>query len=311
VSLRDRLAAGEFTVTAELSPPRGASAAAMTTRGELLRGWVDAVNITDNQGANVRLSSWAGAVAATAAGLEPIMQMTCRDRNRIALQSDLLGAASLGIRNVLCMSGDHPKFGDHPGAKPVFDLDSTQLLWTLRTMRDEGTLMSGRELDPAPDIFLGAVENPFAPPEEFRAERAGKKIAAGAQFLQTQYVFDVPAFSRWVGKIGDLGLLDRCSILAGVGVVRSVRALDFMASGKVPGVQVPEQVQRRLRGAGEANVGTEGAKLAAEVIAEVRQIPGVAGVHLLTAGYEKHIPALLEMAGVRRPGVVGAGRDGD
>ena len=315
MSLRERLAAGEFTVTAELSPPRGASAAPVTARAELLCGWVDAVNITDNQGSHVRLSSWAGALAVRDAGLEPIMQMTCRDRNRIALQSDLLGAASLGLRNVLCMSGDHPKFGDHPGAKPVFDLDSTQLLWTLRTMRDEGTLMSGRELDPPPDIFLGAVENPFAPPEGFRAERAGKKIAAGAQFIQTQYVFDVPLFRRWVAGLGELGLLDRCSVLAGVGVIRSVRALDFMASGRVPGVQIPQDVQRRLRGAGEANVGAEGAKLAAEVIAAVRQIPGVAGVHLLTAGYEKHIPELLGMAGVGRPAgrpaTVGKGRGGD
>jgi methylenetetrahydrofolate reductase (NADPH) len=316
VSLRDRLAAGEFTVTAELNPPRGVSVAAMTARAELLRGWADAVNITDNQGSHVRLASWAGAIAVKDAGVEPIMQMTCRDRNRIALQSDLLGAASLGIRNVLCMSGDHPKFGDHPGAKPVFDLDSTQLLWTLRTMRDEATLMSGRELDPPPDIFLGAVENPFAPPEGFRAERAGKKIAAGAQFLQTQYVFDVPAFTRWVTELGELGLLERCAVLAGVGVIRSAGALEFLASGKVPGVQIPDEVRRRLSGVRPEDVAAEGAKLAAEVIAALRQVHGVAGVHLLAAGYEKHIPELLEMAGVARPAVarpavVGEGRDGD
>jgi methylenetetrahydrofolate reductase (NADPH) len=310
-ALRDRLAAGEFTVTAELSPVRGASAAAMTARAGLLRGWVDAVNLTDNQGSHVRMASWAAALAAKAAGLEPIMQMTCRDRNRIALQSDLLGAVAAGIENFLFMSGDHPKFGDHPGAKPVFDLDSTQLLWTVATMRDEGKLLSGNELKPPPaGIFLGAVENPFAPPLEFRAERAGKKIAAGAQFIQTQYVFDVPAFAAWVRQLGDLGLLGRCAVLAGVGVIRSARMLDFLSAGKVPGVSVPDDVRRRLRAVPADDIGTEGAKLAAEVITEVRQVPGVSGVHLLTAGYEKHTPALLEMAGVSRP-VLAAAADGD
>jgi len=301
MSLQGKLAAGEFTITAELSPPRGASAAAMLSRAELLRGYVDAVNITDNQGSHVRLSSWAGAVAVQQAGIiEPIMQMTCRDRNRIALQSDLLGAAALGVENLLFMSGDHPKFGDHPGAKPVFDLDSTQLVWTARTLRDEARLISGKELNPAPRFFLGAVENPFAPPVEYRAMRAAKKIAAGAQFIQTQYVFDLPVFTRWMADLGDLGMLDRCAVLAGVGVIRSARMLDFLSSGKVPGVQIPESVQRRLRGVAPGDVGAEGAKIAAEIIATVRQIPGVAGVHLLTAGYEKQTPELLRLAGVDR-----------
>ena len=305
MSLRGKLAAGEFTITAELSPPRGASAAAMLSRAELLAGWVDAVNITDNQGSHVRLASWAGAVAVQQSGIiEPIMQMTCRDRNRIALQSDLLGAGALGIENLLFMSGDHPKFGDHPGAKPVFDLDSTQLVWTARTLRDEAKLISGKELNPAPRFFLGAVENPFAPPVEYRAQRAAKKIAAGAQFIQTQYVFDLPVFTRWMTELGDLGVLDRCAVLAGVGVIRSVRMLDFLSSGRVPGVQIPEPVVRRLRGVATDDVGTEGAKIAAEVIATVRQIPGVAGVHLLTAGYEKQTPELLRLAGIDRPSLI-------
>ena len=299
--LADRLAAGKFTVTAELSPVRGASAAPMTARAEPLRGWVDAVNLTDNQGSHVRMASWAAAVAAKAAGLEPIMQMTCRDRNRIALQSDLLGAVSVGISNFLFMSGDHPKFGDHPGAKPVFDLDSTQLTWTARTMRDEGRLLSGAGVKPAPEhVFLGAVENPFAPPTEFRAERAGKKIAAGAQFIQTQYVFDVPVFAAWLRRLGDLGFLGRCGILAGIGVIRSVRMLEFLSSGRVPGVVLPEPVKKRLGGVPAGQVGAEGARLAAELIAELRELPGVAGVHLLTAGYERQTPALLRMAGVTR-----------
>jgi methylenetetrahydrofolate reductase (NADPH) len=298
-SLSDRLAAGKFTITSELSPVRGASAEAMKERARLLIGWVDAVNLTDNQGAHVRMSSWAAAIAAREAGLEPIMQMTCRDRNRIALQSDLLGAAAVGMENLLFMTGDYPKFGDHPGAKPVFDLDSVTMLWTARTMRDTGKLLSGNELKPPPSaLFLGAVENPFAPPEEFRAARAAKKIAAGAQFIQTQYVFDVTAFGKWVAALRDEGLTSRCSILAGVGVVRSLRALDFMASGRVPGVVVPPDVQRRLRSVPADQVGEEGARLAAEAIAQVKEIPGVAGVHLLTAGYEKKVPELLDLAGV-------------
>jgi methylenetetrahydrofolate reductase (NADPH) len=298
-SLSDRLAAGKFTITSELSPVRGASAEAMKERARLLIGWVDAVNLTDNQGAHVRMSSWAAAIAAREAGLEPIMQMTCRDRNRIALQSDLLGAAAVGMENLLFMTGDYPKFGDHPGAKPVFDLDSVTMLWTARTMRDTGKLLSGNELKPPPSgLFLGAVENPFAPPEEFRAARAAKKIAAGAQFIQTQYVFDVPAFETWIAALRDEGLTSRCSILAGVGVVRSLRALDFMASGRVPGVVVPEDVQRRLRSVPADQLGEEGARLAAEAIARLKEIPGVAGVHLLTAGYEKKVPELLELAGV-------------
>jgi len=181
----------------------------------------------------------------------------------------------------------------------VFDLDSVTMLWTARTMRDQGKLLSGNELKPPPSgLFLGAVENPFAPPEEFRAARAAKKIAAGAQFIQTQYVFDVATFERWVTALRDEGLTGRCHILAGVGVIRSLRALDFMTSGKVPGVRVPDFVERRLRGVPPDEVAAEGARLAAEVIARVKEIPGVAGVHLLTAGYEKKVPELLELAGV-------------
>ena len=296
-ALRGRLAAGGFAVTAEISPPRGASIDPIQRKADLLRGWVDAVNITDNQGSHVRLSSWAGSLVAMSAGLEPIMQMTCRDRNRIALQSDLLGASAMGIRNVLVMTGDHPKFGDHPGAKPVFDLDSVQFLWAARTMRDEGTLMSGRRLDPPPDCFLGAVENPFAPPAAFRAERLGKKVAAGAQFVQTQFVFDVAAFASWMAQVRDLGLHEQCHILAGVGAIRSLRAMEYMAE-HVPGVYIPEETSRRLRGVPSGQVAEEGARLAAELIQQVREIPGVAGVHLLVAGNEAAVPGILTDAGL-------------
>ncbi|HEX2823020.1 MAG TPA: methylenetetrahydrofolate reductase, partial [Streptosporangiaceae bacterium] len=299
--LRERLAAGGFAVTAEISPPRGASTDPITKTAALLRDWVDAVNVTDNQGSNARLSSWAGSLAAMAAGLEPVMQMTCRDRNRIALQSDLLGASALGIRNFLVMTGDHPKHGDHPDAKPVFDLDSTQLLAVLRTMRDEHTLLSGRMVDPAPDCFLGAVENPFAPPVPVRDGRLGGKIVAGAQFVQTQFVFDVPAFSRWMEQVRDLGLDERCYILAGVGAVRSRRALDFIRD-HVPGVEVPDAVYRRLTAVPADQIAAEGARLAADTIAQLAQVPGVAGVHLLAAGNEGAIPAILTAAGVRAAG---------
>jgi methylenetetrahydrofolate reductase (NADPH) len=305
VSLRERLASGGFAVTAEISPPRGASTAAITETAALLKDWVDAVNVTDNQGSNVRLASWAGSLAVIDAGLDPVMQMTCRDRNRIALQSDLLGASALGIRNILVMTGDHPKFGDHPGARPVFDLDSVQLLWTLKTMRDQGVLLSGRRLVPPPDCFLGAVENPFAPPAGFRAERLGKKVAAGAQFVQTQFVFDLKAFSGWMAQVRDLGLHQQCAILAGVGVVRSVRALDYMRD-HVPGVVVPDDVFRRLRAVPPDKHAAESARLAAETVRQVAEIRGVAGVHLLVAGNEQAVPAILDGAGL----CAGRGPDG-
>jgi len=299
MSLRERLASGDFAVTAEISPPRGAGTGPVAKAAMLLRDWVDAVNVTDNQGSNARMASWAASLAVLAAGLEPVMQMTCRDRNRIALQSDLLGASSLGIRNILVMTGDHPKSGDHPEAKPVFDLDSIQLLSAFRALRDEHTLMSGRPVDPAPDCFLGAVENPFAPSAASPADRLASKVAAGAQFVQTQFVFDLAAFDRWMAQVRDLGLDKRCYIIAGVGAIRSRRALDFIRD-KIPGVDVPDDVYRRLSAVPSDQTAAEGARLAAETIAQVAQIPGVAGVHLLVAGIEQAIPDILDGAGQRR-----------
>jgi methylenetetrahydrofolate reductase (NADPH) len=266
---RAALESGAFTVTAEIGPPRSADADAIRRKVSPLRDWVTAVNITDNQGASVRLSSWAGSLLAMAAGVEPIMQLTCRDRNRIALQSELLGASAMGIPNVLVMTGDHPRFGDHAEAKPVFDLDSVQLLWAARTMRDEGKLLSGRKLDPAPSWFLGSVENPSAPPAGFRAARLGKKVAAGAQFVQTQYVFDVGAFRQWMAQVRDLGLHERCHILAGVGPISSLRALAHLEQG-VPGVQVPDALARRLRGVPADRTADEGIT----ICAETRATPG-------------------------------------
>ena len=295
--LRRRLEAGGFAVTAEIGPPRGADADAVRRTAAALRGWVDAVNVTDNQGAHVRMASWAASLLARDAGVEPIMQLTCRDRNRIALQSDLIAAAAVGIPNVLLLTGDHPSAGDHPGAAPVFDLDSAQLLWIASLMRDEGRLLSGRPLRPAPSWFVGAVENPAAPPAELRAGRLGKKIAAGARFIQTQYVFDVDAFAAWMARVRDLGLHERCHILAGVGPIRSRRALDHL-DHKVPGVSVPAAVRRRLEAVPEDRFADEGLALCAETITRLGDIPGVAGVHIMAPGHENGIPELLTRAGL-------------
>jgi methylenetetrahydrofolate reductase (NADPH) len=294
---RASLERGVFTVTAEVGPPRGADAGAVARKVAHLREWTAAVNITDNQGAAVRLSSWAGSLAAMSAGVEPIMQVTCRDRNRIALQSDLLGASAMGIPNILVMTGDHPKFGDHADAKPVFDLDSIQLLETARTMRDEGTLLSGRELKPPPGWFIGSVENPAASPADLRAGRLGKKVAAGAQFVQTQYVFDVAAFEQWMARVRDLGLHERCYILAGVGPVSSLRTLSHFEA-HVPGVQVPAELSRRLRGVPADRVADEAMTACAETISEIRQIPGVAGVHVMAVANEHRVPVILQRAGI-------------
>jgi methylenetetrahydrofolate reductase (NADPH) len=310
--LERALAAGEFVVTAEIGPPRGASTAPVARKAALLRDWVHAVNITDNQSANVRLSSWAGSLAALAAGVEPIMQLTCRDRNRIALQSELLGASAVGIPSVLIMTGDHPRHGDHAEAKPVFDLDSGQLLSVARTMRDEGRLMSGRELKPPPSWLLGAVTDPSGEAGA-AAGRLAAKVEAGAQFVQTQYVFDVPAFAAWLARAGDLGLLDRCHILAGVGPVLSQRALHHLAG--VPGVHIPAAVADRLLAAGDGSperFRAAGEQLCAETITALREVPGVAGVHVFAPGSEASIPGILRQAGLRprQHAETGPGRTG-
>jgi methylenetetrahydrofolate reductase (NADPH) len=292
---RRRLESGQFAVTAEIGPPRGADLSPVTRKAAALRGYVDAVNITDNQSAAVRLSSLGGSLAAARAGVEPIMQLTCRDRNRIALQSELLSASALGIPNVLIMTGDHPRHGDHADAKPVFDLDSSQLLRVATGMRDAGTLMSGGTLSPPPSWLLGAVENPGGPADAATA-RLAAKVDAGAQFVQTQFVFDVPAFAAWMSQVRDAGLAERCYILAGVGPVRSARALAHLAG--IPGVQIPEHVTERLTAAGPEHFRAEGEKLCSEIIAGLADVPGVAGVHVMAIGAEHAIPAILDQAGL-------------
>ncbi|MFN8525829.1 MAG: methylenetetrahydrofolate reductase [Chloroflexota bacterium] len=299
--LHATLRRGRFAVTAEIGPPRGATLEPLRRKARMLKDWLDAANVTDSQSAVVRLGSLAGSLALMREGVEPVMQLQCRDRNRISLQSELLSAGALGIPNVLLLTGDHPRFGDHPEAKPVFDLDSVQLVWTARTMRDHRQLLSGRALAAPPRYFIGAVENPFAPPLRFRAERLGKKVAAGASFIQTQLVFDVPIFRRWMEDVRALGLLDRCWILAGVGPVKSPRALEHMR-GEVPGVYVPDDVTRRLGGVPTERVTEEGLRLCAETIQQLREVPGVAGIHVMAFGWEDAIPEILERAGIgRRP----------
>lgn len=295
--LRAALDAGRFVVTAEIGPPRGADPAAIAAKAELLRGWVDAANVTDNQGAHVRLTSLAGSLLAARAGVEPVMQLTCRDRNRIALQSELIAAGALGVPNVLLLTGDHPVYGDHPDAKAVFDLDSVQLVWTARTLREEGRLLSGRTVDPRPDWLIGAVENPFAPPLRFRAARLGKKVTAGAEFVQTQFVFDHPVFDAWMGEVRDLGLAQRCAVIAGVGPIRSLRAAEFLQTS-VPGVHVPDEVVRRLRGVVPERVAAEGMRICVETVLRLRETPGVAGVHVMAFGHERGVPEILHEAGL-------------
>jgi methylenetetrahydrofolate reductase (NADPH) len=296
--LHHRLANGGFAITAEVVPPRGATISGIKRIATHLHDWIDAANITDGQGAVTRMSSWAGSLGLMEADVEPVMQFSCRDRNRIALQADLLGASALKIPNILCITGDHPRFGDQPEAKPVFDLDSIQLLWTARTLRNEKRLLSDRKLSVGPSWFIGAVENPSAAPQRFRAERLGKKIAAGAQFVQTQFVFDVPIVQRWMQQVRDLGLDKRCYILCGVGPIRSLRALDFLSH--LPGVYIPDEVVRRMRGVPEDQMEHEAMELCSETVQALREIPGINGVHVIASGWDDFIPEVLTRAGIGR-----------
>jgi methylenetetrahydrofolate reductase (NADPH) len=296
--LQRRLASGDFAITAEVVPPRGATLSGIKRVATHLQDWIDAANITDGQGAVTRMSSWAGSLGLMQAGVEPVMQFSCRDRNRIALQADLLGASAAGIRNILCLTGDHPRFGDHPEARPVFDFDSVQLVWTARTLRDEKRLLSDEKLSFAPRWFIGAVENPSAAPQRFRAERLGKKIAAGAQFIQTQFVFDVPLVARFMQQVRDLGLERRCGILCGVGPIRSRRALAFLRA--LPGVSIPEATIQRMESIPEDQMQHEAMQLCSETIQQLREIPGIRGVHIIASGWDDFIPEVLTRAGVGR-----------
>jgi methylenetetrahydrofolate reductase (NADPH) len=295
--LQKVLSEGGFAVTAECGPPRGANPEVIRRKGELLKGYVDAVNVTDNQTAIVRMSSIAACVHLLEMGLEPVMQMVTRDRNRIALQSDIMGAYSLGIRNILCLSGDHQKFGSQPEALNVFDIDSINLLRAVRTMRDQGQDMSGFELDDPPRMFIGAAANPFADPLEYRVIRLAKKIEAGADFIQTQCVYNLPRFREWLKMLREAGLTEKVFILAGVTPLKSARMADYMASN-VAGMDIPESVLKRMGGVPKEKAREEGLKICLETISELRQTDGVRGVHIMAIESEERVPEIIEAAGL-------------
>ena len=302
-NLEKVLEAGEFAVTAELGPPKSTDFDLIKKKVELLKDWVDAVNITDNQTAIVRTSSIATGKLILGLGLEPIVQMTCRDRNRLAMQSDILGAHLLGIRNLLCLTGDHQCFGNHPTAKNVFDLDSIQLIQMVKNMRDKKIFACGEEIKNSkkaevkePRMFIGGAANPFADPFEFRVIRLEKKINAGVDFIQTQCIFDMDHFKRWMEQVCDRGLHKKCKILAGVTPLKSVGMARYMRD-KVAGVRLPDYFLERIAKAEDSKA--EAINMCVEQIQQLRQIEGVAGVHIMAIEWEQKVPEIVQKAGLR------------
>ena len=291
------LNSGLFAVTGELNPPDSADPESVYERALVLAEVCDGINATDASGAHVHMSSVGVCSLLTQAGYEPVMQMSCRDRNRIAIQGDLLGAAAMGVRNVLCLTGDGVKTGDHPEAKPVFDLDSITLLKTARSMCRHSRFMSGRELEVAPRFFLGAAANPFVPPFDFRPHRLAKKVEAGADFIQTQFCFDVPRLQQFMRVVRDLGLTEKVYILAGVGPLRSARAAEWIRKN-VPGVYIPDVVIARLKGVRTEKQVDEGKRLCVETIQQVREIPGISGVHVMAYRQEELVAEIIHEAGL-------------
>ena len=292
---------GEFVVTAELGPPKSVSIKLIEKKANFLRGYVDAVNITDNQTAIVRMSSLAASIIAKKNGLEPILQVTCRDRNRIAIQSDIIGSAALGIVNILCLSGDHQTLGNHPGAKNVFDIDSIQLVSMLKNMRDKAIFQNNEPIKYPPKLFIGAAANPFADPFEYRAIRLAKKIKAGADFIQTQAIFDVERFSRWMEDVRSRGLHRKIYIMAGVTPLKSYRAACFMTN--VAGVTIPEEILERIKNAKDQKA--EGIKICLEIIEKVKKIEGIRGLHIMAVMWEDIVPLLVKESGLYpRPKII-------
>ncbi len=289
------LRAGAFAVTSELAPPDSADPEEVYLRARIFDGYVDAINATDGSGANCHMSSVGVCSLLTRIGYSTIMQASCRDRNRIALQGDILGAAAMGVANLLCLTGDGVQAGDQPGAKPVFDLDCMTLLSSVRRMRDESQLMSGRKLDLSPRMFLGAAANPFAEPLDFRVDRLEKKFAAGAQFVQTQYCYDIPRLERYMQMVRDQGLDEKIFILVGVGPLASARAAGWIRD-HVPGVHIPDEVIDRLKGAEKQKL--EGKKLCIDLIQQIREIKGVHGVHVMAYRQEESVAEIVDASGV-------------
>jgi methylenetetrahydrofolate reductase (NADPH) len=297
------LSAGHFAVTAECGPPRGADIAAIEAKGRQLLGCVDAVNVTDNQTAIVRMCSLAACSILKKLGHEPVLQMVTRDRNRIALQSDLFGAYALGITNVLCLTGDHHSFGNQREAVGVFDLDSIQLVKTVHDMRENGKIINGGDIQDPPRMFIGAAANPFADPPDWRVVRLAKKVKAGADFIQTQCIFNLDRFDQFMARARDMGLTEKVSILAGITPLKSAGMAQYMAT-RVAGMDVPEDIINRIAGVPKEKQASEGVKIAVETIQKVKEIKGIAGIHLMAIEWEEKVPEILAAAGLaKRPEV--------
>jgi len=296
-NLEKLLEKGEFVITGELGPPKGTDVEVVKKKAALLKGNVDAVNITDNQTAIVRMSSIVTSKILIDEGVEPTMQMVARDRNRLAMMSDLFGASALGIKNMLCLSGDHQSFGNHPEAKNVFDIDSIQMIHMVKTMRDENKVICGDEIEGDFKMFIGAASNPFADPFQYRVHRLAKKIEAGVDFIQTQCIYDMKRFREFMKQVVDMGLHEKCKILAGITPLKSIGMARYMAAN-VSGIIIPEDLISRLRGAGKGKVADEGIKITCEQIQEMKEMEGIAGVHLMAIEWEHKVAEITKMAGV-------------
>lgn len=309
--LEELLRTGRFVVTCELETTDSADAESVRRLAEPLRDHVDAINCTDNSAAHPHISAVAAGRILVEAGVEPVVQFACRDRNRLALQADMLGAAALGVRNVVLMTGDDVSAGDHPEAKPTYDLDSIHLLRIARIMRDQGTYVSGRKLTDPPEFFIGAVENPFVPPLDFRPMRLVKKIEAGAEFIQTQIVFNVPRLRTFLERATELGALERVFVLPSICVPRSARAARYLRD-EVPGIDVPEAIITRMERTLPERQAEEGLRIGLEIISQLREMPGVAGVHLIAIKWEEAILRLVEESGLLpRPPALASEAQGD
>ncbi len=304
--LQKILKAGHLAVTSEVGPPRSADGSVIEEKANLIRDYVDAVNVTDNQTSVCRLCSLASCIRLKLMGLEPVLQMVTRDRNRIALQSDILGAASFGINNILCLTGDHQHFGDHSNAVNVFDLDSVQLIQTVKMMRDEGRLLGGHEFQVRPQMFIGAAANPFAGPNvELRVARLAKKVAAGAQFIQTQCIYNMDTMKTFMKMVVDRGLHEKVAILAGITPMKNVGMARYMQK-KVPGIDVPDAIVDRLKGVPKEKQAEEGIKIAVEQIQELKEVEGIRGFHIMAIEWEEKVPEIVTRAGLYpRPKVNG------
>jgi methylenetetrahydrofolate reductase (NADPH) len=296
-ALEKILESGELAVTSECGPPRGSVPEAIKKKAELLKDSVDAINVTDNQTAVVRMASWASCILLRQMGLSPILQMVTRDRNRLAMQSDILGAYAHGINNILCLSGDHPHFGDHPQAVNVYDVDSIQFIQAVRRMRDEGKFMGGDDIQNAPKMYIGAAANPFADPFELRVARLAKKMKAGVDFIQTQCIYNLDKFEQWMEGVRKRGLHEKVHILAGMTPMKSVGMAKYMKN-RVPGMDVPDEVIERLSAVPKEKQPEEGIQICVEAIQRLKQIEGVHGFHIMAIEWEEKVPEIVKAAGL-------------